>query len=320
MSVRIYGNKLKFCRLYEDDVFGILNLRPKNNHKVLDVIYKDIMKKDLFYKSLSKKLFFFHLKLKKFFYIHYNRYFEKLNLFIKKSNVFYFENIKVFLKNFFNFFNKKEINIKIFLYLIKQLRNKGIFIGNKIITKKSIIGRFNFRVDEGKPKREKKKVTLYGTRLLTRHRLRFFASRMTVRQFRSYLKKKRGSKYLGMLFIWLLETRIDTIFYRLNFQASSLESRQYIKHFGVLINDVFINIHSYRMGFYDYLSLNDKKQMFKFVLFKFFKHLIFMSIPFYYEVNYRIMTFTFFFKPHQKMIFFPFSIDVQRLSGLGERF
>jgi ribosomal protein S4 len=315
MIARVYGKKFKFCRLYEEDVFGKFNLRPKSNHKNLDIIYKDFMKKDVVFRQLKKKLNFFSYKLRSFIYKYYIRSHKKISIFFKKIKFF-----KSSLNGFFIILNKIVINIRLLLYLCKRLQNKNfVFLGVLNKKKKSNI-KFNYRVDVGKPKREKKRVTLYGTRLLTRHRLRFFASRMTVRQFRSYVKKNRNSKYLGLMFVWLLETRIDTIFYRLNLQASSFQTRQYIKHFGVFVNDVFINIPSFRLNFLDYITIRHKKQMFDLLLFRFFKGLIFMSIPFYYETNFRIMTITLYMKPFIKMIFFPFSLHVQRLSGLGERF
>jgi len=179
---------------------------------------------------------------------------------------------------------------------------------------------FNFRVDEGKPRRQRKKMTLYCERLLTRHKLRFFAGRMTARQFRSYVKKNRGSKYFGMLFTWAIESRIDTIIYRMNIQAGSMHTRQYIRHFGVYISNLFVNIPSFRMTFEDFVSFYNKRQIFSYILYRFYKKLIFMSIPYYYEVNHRIMTLIFFFRPTVTTVFFPFNVEIQRLGGLGERF
>jgi ribosomal protein S4 len=123
-----------------------------------------------------------------------------------------------------------------------------------------------------------------------------------------------------MYFIWKIETRVDTILYRLNLQANTFFIRQYIKHVGLFVNDIFLNLPSFRLKFKDYLKLINKKQIFRFILYKFFKKLIFTSIPYYYEVNHRLMTMLFFFKPVNKMIFFPFEINIELLAGLGERF
>lgn len=320
MIVRRFGNKLKFCRLYDDDVFGNLNIRPKNSHKILNIIFIDFYKKDFFYKSLIKKLRFFRNKLKRLIYKYYNKYVKSLVSTKLHLKNFGSDSIKFFVYNFFVFFKKKTINFDIFLYFLKRLRNKGLIFFKKVYVKKFKHVKFNYRVDQGKPKREKKKVTLYCTRLLTRHKLRFFSSRMSVRQFRSYVKKKRNSKFFGMVFIFSLESRLDTVLYRMNLQVSSFKTRQYIRHFGVLINDVFVNIPSYNLNFNDFLSLINKKQMYQFLLFKFYKKLIFMYIPTFYEISHRLMTIIFYKKPNKKTIFFPFSLDIGRLGGLGERF
>jgi ribosomal protein S4 len=114
---------------------------------------------------------------------------------------------------------------------------------------------------------------------------------------------------------------LDTIFYRLNLQVSSYKSRQYIRHKGLFVNNIFINIPSFRLKFQDLFSLINKKVMHSFLLFKFFKKMIFTSLPNYYEVNHRIMTMTFFFRPNgNNMIFYPFDLEIQRLGGLGEKF
>jgi ribosomal protein S4 len=353
MIVRIFGNKLKFCRLYEDDVFGNLNIRPKANQKFLNLLYKELKKQDFKYKVIIKDVRSFVFIVKTYLYkflkqimykIKYFKIFYKHQYFVltkKKKNI----SLKILQRNFihkslFNFFSNKfnlNININLLYYLFKKIRLKkklywaklhsqsfsltqdsdDINIRNK---KKNYNLKFNYNFEGGKPKRKKKRVTLYFTRLLTRHRIRFFASRMTVRQIRSYVKKHRGSKFFGMFFIWMLETRVDVILYRLNLQASAFNCRQYIRHFGVYVNNIFINLPSFRLKFFDYLTLINKKEMFEFLLFKFLKKLIFMSLPFFYEINYRIMTMSFFFKPPVDMIFFPFPLEVQRLAGIGDRF
>jgi ribosomal protein S4 len=316
MIVRTYGNKFKFCRLYEEDVFGYLNSRPKTNHKFLNSIYLDEFKVDFLYKTAFKRLTSFSLKIKTII----NKIFKKY--FYSNINIEKYNKILFFFIKFFSYVKKLNFNLDIFFYFIKTLKKK-IYPEEEDINehlRKKFKNKFSFRVDIGKPKREKKKETLYSLRLLLRHKIRFFASRMSVRQFRSYVKKKRGSKYFGSYFIWFIESRIDTIFYRLNLQSSSYNTRQFIRHNGLFVNGIFINIPSFRIKFYDVITFKDKKKMYNFLLFKFFKNLIFTSIPYYYEINHRIMCMLFYFRPLNEMIFFPFNMEIQRLGGLGERF
>jgi small subunit ribosomal protein S4 len=326
MIVRKYGNKFKFCRLYEDDVFGYLNVRPKKTHKFLNAIYFDFFKVDFFYKKINKKLVLFSYKLKKVIRKLFQKYFYTNNQDdpLIDINLFKSNEVIFFFKHFFEFIKKPNLNFNSFLYFLKVAIQKEQLAEDEELEeflKRKFKLKFNFRVDVGKPKREKKRVTLYSERLLNRHRLRFFAGKMTARQFRSYVKKKRSSKYFGSYFIWFLESRLDTIFYRLNLQVSSYKSRQYIRHKGLFVNNIFINIPSFRLKFQDLFSLINKKVMHSFLLFKFFKKMIFTSLPNYYEVNHRIMTMTFFFRPNgNNMIFYPFDLEIQRLGGLGEKF
>lgn len=328
MIVRLFGNKLKFCRLYDDDVFGNLSLRPKKSQKLLNIIFNDVAKKDKRYKKIQKFLNFFLYRIRKFIYINLRRRIKRRKFLLQRL-LFLNLSKKYFFFNLVRYIFKKEVCLNFFLFyyvlkcILKQIQKYGF---NFKVQKSSqdkfnfFNFNFNFRVDEGKPKRKRKKITLYCERLLTRHKLRFFCGRMSVRQFRSYVKKQRNSKHFGMLFVWFLESRIDTILYRLNIHASSMQNRQFIKHFGVFVNNVFVNIPSFRLTFKDFLTFKEKRKIFRYILLKFYKKLIFTSLPYYYEINYRIMTMIFFFKPINSIIFFPFCVDMQRLGCLGERF
>jgi small subunit ribosomal protein S4 len=352
MVVRILGNKFKFCKLYDDDVFGTLTIRPKSNHKILNIIYTDLLKRNFFYKVLKRKLRKFVRKItyvfKKFWQFWRFKFKKRIKRKTKlKNNSTSFLKVKKFYRNrtfftfkfklnkfniedfsgSFTFFNKfkelknlKYLNLYIFLYLIKKIKEKRITTIGLLFFKRPVFEKFNYRLDIGKPNRKKKRLTLFCIRLLTRHRLRYFSSRMTKRQFRSYVKKHRNSKFFGTFFIWMLESRIDTILYRLNMQPSAFKGRQFIKHKGLLINNCFVNIPSYRIGYFDILSIINKKEIYEFLLFKFFKKLIFMSIPIYYEFNHRILSLKFILRPRKETIFFPFKLEIGRLGGSGERF
>jgi ribosomal protein S4 len=235
-------------------------------------------------------------------------------------------------KNFYSFFFNNRLTVKSFYYynfwFLRYLykynrsyyRKKERKRYLKFSFKKKRKPKFNYRIDVGKPYRKKKKKTRYWYLLLTRHRLRYFASKISVHQLKLYIKHYRGSKFFGMHFLWLLESRIDFILYRLNLQISAYHARQYIKHVGVFVNEKYINVSSYKIKFNSILTFVNKKESFKFLLFKFFKKIIIMSIPYYIEINHRIMSLRFFFKPRYKTIFYPFNINSNKLASLGERF
>ncbi len=235
-------------------------------------------------------------------------------------------------KNFYSFFFNNNLMIKSFYYynfwFLRFFYKYNLSYYRKKLKKRFLTfsynkkrkPKFNYRIDIGKPARKRKKKTAYWHLLLTRHRLRYFASKISVHQLKLYIKHYRGSKFFGMHFLWLLESRIDFILYRLNLQISAYHARQYIKHIGVFVNEKYINVSNYKIKFNSILTFVNKKESFKFLLFKFFKKIIIMSIPYYIEINHRIMSLRFFFKPRYNTIFYPFNINSNKLAALGERF
>ena len=63
MIARVLGNKIKFCRLYEDDVFGNLNSRPKINHRILNTVFGEFYWRDFNYRNKIRNLKFLKYKL-----------------------------------------------------------------------------------------------------------------------------------------------------------------------------------------------------------------------------------------------------------------
>ena len=287
---------LKFCKFYEEDVFGRYAIRPKKTHKSLNIVYSEILR----YNKKLRNLYKLYLKL---FYT------LKSNLYILR---------KLFFKN-----KKKKRNQKFGLILHKLRQNilltiKSLKENRKIFS--SNIGKFNYRVDIGKPSRKKRKITRFSIRLLTRHKLSNFSARIPVYQFKKYLKQHRNYKYFSMNFLFTLESRVDVILYRLNFSHSPGYIRQFIKHHGVLVNNKTITTPSYRLSLSDNLSFKNKKEIFNKIYYNFIKRLVFMSIPVYYEVNFRLLIIKFFLIPRLNMLFYPFQVDKLRLSSFGKHF
>ncbi len=79
------------------------------------------------------------------------------------------------------------------------------------------------------------------------------------RQFRNYYREAQRRKgATGMNLLWLLETRLDNVVYRMGFASTRSESRQLISHKGILVNDKLVNIPSYEIRPGDTISVNDK--------------------------------------------------------------
>ncbi|MDO8460986.1 MAG: 30S ribosomal protein S4 [bacterium] len=70
--------------------------------------------------------------------------------------------------------------------------------------------------------------------------------------------KKRGDT--GEMLISLLETRLDSIVYRLGFAKTRFQARQLVSHGHIRVNDKKVNIPSYQVLENDIISLSSKMQ------------------------------------------------------------
>lgn len=102
--------------------------------------------------------------------------------------------------------------------------------------------------DYGKQLREKQKVRrTYG---------------ILERQFRNiYKEAERGTSVTGENLLQLLESRLDTVVYRMGFGASRAESRQIVRHNGISVNGRRVNIPSYLVRAGDMIEVADKTKV-----------------------------------------------------------
>jgi len=81
------------------------------------------------------------------------------------------------------------------------------------------------------------------------------------KQFRNYYKSAASTKgSTGENLLQLLEGRLDNVAYRMGFAASRSESRQLVRHNGVSVNGVRVNIPSYQVQPNDVVSVNEKSR------------------------------------------------------------
>jgi small subunit ribosomal protein S4 len=87
----------------------------------------------------------------------------------------------------------------------------------------------------------------YGKQLREKQKLRRIYG-LLERQFRSTYKQAARSKGVtGERLLQLLESRLDSVAYRMGFGISRTEARQVVRHNGVLVNGKRVNIPSYQM-------------------------------------------------------------------------
>ena len=85
--------------------------------------------------------------------------------------------------------------------------------------------------------RRMRKKSEYGIRLDEKQKLKFFYGGISEKQFTNYYKKaKKKGGNIGNNFIFLLESRLDVMVYRLNLAPTIFAARQLSSHGHVLVN------------------------------------------------------------------------------------
>ncbi len=243
----------------------------------------------------------------------------------------YFKNIKVIEK----FIKEKWVNI---------MERKLLRRANRGKNRKS--SEFFYRVDIIKLKPKRKRRTFFGMRLFKRQRMRFFASQITAKKYRFYLRKAGQSMSMLKRFFELFESRFDVFLYKLNFIQNGFSGHQLINHKNFMVNDKIVIFPSQQIKLYDVISPVDKGKFFFIFLkrllkirkkflkkFKFTKFLylernptkrfrylfrtkinhlyindFFLKFPKYIEINYRLMAAMFIKKPLYNEVEFPFKV------------
>jgi len=101
--------------------------------------------------------------------------------------------------------------------------------------------------DYGLQLREKQKVKrMYG--ILERQFRRYFAE----------AERRRGNTGANLLF--LLESRLDNVVYRMGFGSTRAESRQLVSHKGITVNGEVVNIPSYLVKTGDLVAVREKSK------------------------------------------------------------
>ncbi|MEO7241513.1 MAG: 30S ribosomal protein S4 [Variovorax sp.] len=81
------------------------------------------------------------------------------------------------------------------------------------------------------------------------------------KQFRRYFEeadRRRGNTGANLLF--LLESRLDNVVYRMGFGSTRAEARQLVSHRGITVNGKSVNIPSYLVKTGDVVAVGDKSK------------------------------------------------------------
>jgi small subunit ribosomal protein S4 len=128
----------------------------------------------------------------------------------------------------------------------RQCRREGekLFLkGEKCFTDKCAIERRSYA--PGQHGQKPKRPSVYAGQLRAKQKIRRIYG-VLERQFRKmYHDAERKKGVTGETLLQLLESRLDTVSYRMGFGASRTEARQVVLHNGILVNGRRVNTPSY---------------------------------------------------------------------------
>ncbi|HCF73874.1 MAG: 30S ribosomal protein S4 [Arenicellales bacterium] len=111
-----------------------------------------------------------------------------------------------------------------------------------------------------KPGSRRPRVTVYGTQLREKQKLRNMYGLME-KQFRSYYARAaQGKGSTGENLLTLLECRLDNVVYRMGFGITRAEARQLVSHNAIVVNGRRANIASYQVRPGDEIEVREKSK------------------------------------------------------------
>jgi small subunit ribosomal protein S4 len=142
----------------------------------------------------------------------------------------------------------------------RQCRREGekLFLkGEKCFTDKCAVERRSYAPGQHGQK-SGQRLSGYGVQLREKQKIRRTYG-VLERQFRKvYAEADRRKGQTGENLLQLLESRLDTVAYRMGFGASRTESRQIVRHNGILVNGKRVNIPSYQVRAGDVVEVAEK--------------------------------------------------------------
>jgi small subunit ribosomal protein S4 len=114
---------------------------------------------------------------------------------------------------------------------------------------------------------KRRKISGYGQQLAAKQKLRGYYGNITERQFRRvYQEAARRRGDTAEFMVGLLERRLDTVVYRLNFVPTVFAARQFVNHGHVSVNGRRVTIPSYLLREGDVVEVREKSKNMALVL------------------------------------------------------
>jgi small subunit ribosomal protein S4 len=141
----------------------------------------------------------------------------------------------------------------------RQCRREGekLFLkGEKCFTDKCPVERRSYA--PGQHGQKSGRLSDYGMQLREKQKIRRTYG-VLERQFRkTYKEADRRKGVTGTNLLQLLESRLDSVAYRMGFGASRAEARQVVRHNGIMVNGKRVNIPSYQVRPGDVIEVAEK--------------------------------------------------------------
>ena len=118
----------------------------------------------------------------------------------------------------------------------------------------------------GRGERSRKKVSEYGRQWIEKQKLRYgygLSEKQFYNTFQKAKKRKEGTT--GDNFLILLESRLDSVIYRIGWGSSRAHARQIVSHGHIYVNERRVNIPSVRLRAGDKITTKDRDASHKLV-------------------------------------------------------
>lgn len=106
----------------------------------------------------------------------------------------------------------------------------------------------------------RRKLSVYGQQLLDKQKIRVHYGLMERQMRRTFEKAQRMGGVTGTNLLMLLESRLDTVIYRLGFARTIWQARQLVNHDHVLVDGQKVNIPSFQVKPGMTVSIRDKSR------------------------------------------------------------
>jgi len=142
----------------------------------------------------------------------------------------------------------------------RQCRREGekLFLkGEKCFTDKCAIERRSYAPGQHGQK-SGQRLSDFGKQLREKQKMRRVYGLLEGQFRHAYAEADRRKGVTGENLLQVLESRLDTVSYRMGFGASRTEARQIVRHNGVLVNGKRVNIPSYQVKPGDTVEVTEK--------------------------------------------------------------